>query len=343
MTVGLPLPVVAPTRAVPLVAVCILTYHRPEALRRLIATLARLRFERTPGVTPTFIVIDNDKNRSAEDVCREGFLAAGIDSYRYVVEPQRGISHARNRALEEAALHDLIAFLDDDEVPEPSWLDNLIDGMRQLGALIVSGPVETQFLSAPPDWIVAGPFFQRERYRTGHTLAETRTGNVLMQVATVRAAGVRFDPNLALTGGEDTCFFRQLALRGVKAFWVDDAVVTEWVSGSRLNLTWLLRRALRGGSTIAYCDVTLGTWWAGPDRAARGAFRIARGIGVLMTAPLRYPGRARATAARGLQQVFLGIGMFLGLLGVRYAEYADVRRRVSPTQSAQVDDTSSAY
>ena len=64
----------------------------------------------------------------------------------YALEPIVGIPYARNRALEMAmAADDLIAFLDDDEVPSEQWLAELLRVWREYSADVVFGPVQPFF------------------------------------------------------------------------------------------------------------------------------------------------------------------------------------------------------
>lgn len=52
--------------------------------------------------------------------------------YRYVVEPRGGLSWARNAGI-AAASGGIIAFLDDDEEPDPHWLAGLAGGFARAG------------------------------------------------------------------------------------------------------------------------------------------------------------------------------------------------------------------
>ena len=304
-------------------ALAILTFKRPTELARLLEALATGALASHSALDVRVVVVDNDPSGSAEVVCREQLPRIRGSGHRYVREPSRGISHARNRALSEAGDADLLAFVDDDEVPTPGWLDLLASVLRATGAPVACGPVVTRFTEPPPAWIAEGRFFERSRYPTGTRIDDVRTGNVMLRLEAVRRLGVRFDERLGLSGGEDTFFFRQLAARGVWAVWVDEAVVTEWVAGSRLNAGWLVRRAFRGGTAIAHCDVHLLPWYAAVMRAVRGVARILRGGGLLLAAPARRSQAAMlAAAVRAIQHMALGAGMISGLFGFRYAEYA---------------------
>lgn len=56
-----------------------------------------------------------------------------------VVEP--GISAVRNAALRFASTFDLLVMIDDDEVPKPEWLAELLRVQQVMRADAVTGPV----------------------------------------------------------------------------------------------------------------------------------------------------------------------------------------------------------
>lgn len=89
------------------------TYRRPELLEALLRTLpSRIAECADLGIAVDVLVVDNDPAGSGRDV------AAGADlPVRYVVEPAPGIAAARNRILDECVDRDLVAFIDDDEIP----------------------------------------------------------------------------------------------------------------------------------------------------------------------------------------------------------------------------------
>jgi glycosyltransferase involved in cell wall biosynthesis len=99
------------------------TFRRPDGLRRLLGGLAT---QADPGVPWDLVVVDNDDPPGAEPVFQEG---TGADRFpvpaRLVRERVRGASPARNRGVVEAA-GTIVAFIDDDVVPAPDWLAQLV-------------------------------------------------------------------------------------------------------------------------------------------------------------------------------------------------------------------------
>ncbi len=90
------------------VVVC--TRDRPERLEQCLDALARLRYSRFE-----VLVVDNAPHTEQARNVAEGHQA------RYVLEPVAGLSRARNRGI-AVCNTDVIAFTDDDAVPEPDWL-----------------------------------------------------------------------------------------------------------------------------------------------------------------------------------------------------------------------------
>src|SRR5438132_450140 len=124
------------------VAVAVVTYRRASQLTRLLDSIAQL--ERPPGGEdePTVVVvIDNDADGSAEATVDMFRSASGNRvEVRYAVEATPGIAAARNAAIALACDRGAIAFIDDDEVPAPNWLSELLDAQVRYDADVVAGP-----------------------------------------------------------------------------------------------------------------------------------------------------------------------------------------------------------
>lgn len=303
--------------------ICIVTFRRPEGLLRLLNGLNSLHFDSSDPDLDV-IVVDNDPERGAEEPCSRagpGFRWP----LRYSTEPRRGIAHARNRAL---ALVDprseWVAFIDDDEVPDPRWLSELLRVQRETDADVVAGPVVPFFTEPVAAWVEAGDFFQPSRFADGSPIPHAFTGNVLLRASLLRDPRLRpaFAEHFALSGGEDRHFFQRVRLAGYRLCWADRAVATEWVPAVRANARWLIRRQLRVGNALAFIESELE-----PERRLRRWARTCRDI---VRTTLSLPGarlRGQVSWVRARQRLAQGLGMLWGLFGGRIEEYRDVPAR----------------
>ncbi len=299
------------------VAVCCITFRRPEGLRSLLAGLAGLAFAHAPAPRITVIVVDNDAAepmRGLVEEIRPGFPWRLV----YASEAVQGVASARNRYLELVPDDaDYIASIDDDEVPVPGWLDELLRVAHEHGAPIVQGPVRPAFVAAPPSWLERGRFLELGPYEDGAALHFGYAGNCLIETAAVRRLGLRFDERFNRTGGEDQHFFAAALKAGLPIVTAAGAIVDETVPSGRATLGYLLRRRFRMGNTLAMIERIDGGLGALAGRALKGCGRIGVGIGqCLLLAP-----RGRAGLATGLCNMAWGTGALVGLLGLRYREY----------------------
>lgn len=305
-----------------LVSICVATYQRPEGLKRLMAGLDRLIFKDREIPNIEVIVVDNDPSCSAKEFCQQLQLHFKW-SLKYFSEPQRGVSHVRNRAVAEADPNtDFISFIDDDQVPEPEWMAELLRVQQQYDADVVAGPYLAHYPAAKvPKWVIKGKFFDSPRYPTGHLINLTGTGNVLIRSQVLKAMGKIFDERFALTGGEDTHLFMRIYRAGYKMVWADAAMVSEWIPESRTNIKWILRRGYRCHSTYAICEKKLDPLVKVlSKRILTGSTRIAIGLVTLVPSFLL----GRSSLVHALLQIAQGAGMFSGLMGRSYEEYKNV-------------------
>lgn len=312
------------------VAVCIATYRRPEGLACLLDSILALRYrEKAPELS--IVVVDNDPSGSAGPVCeapRGRFDAAGIRLIS-AAEPEPGISQARNRAIATALerIDDLafIVFVDDDERVHEAWLDELLRVQRAYEADVVAGPVLSEFDEGAPAWAERSGVYARRRHATGTALAQAATGNVLIRADVLRAMDRHFDERLGLVGGEDKHFFLRMSSDGYRIVWADEAIATERVPPERMTFGWVMRRALRLGGATVYVNREVGGFWkSAPHAIAVGAYRILKGLVTLPFAAIAGPHRTVVA----LRHLTYGLGLWAGLLGIRYREY----KRASPAR-----------
>lgn len=211
-----------------------------------------------------------------------------------------------------------LAFIDDDEVPVPGWLDCLLATSQSTGAPIVAGPVEPVFAVNPPGWIRAGGFFCRAPEPDGTPTNWISTQNALVDMEMIRRENWHFDPEFNFSGGEDEHFFHRALNSGYKAVVSSGAVVYDQVPAERIAFGWLWRRHLRMGVTLTRIDLKcLPVWQALPLRLGKSAVRLAIGLARIGTSPLF----GKTVLVRGALDMARAAGAVLRLAGKRIRLY----------------------
>ncbi len=214
----------------PLCSVVICTHNRPAQLEQCLQAVSRQNY---PHYSTLVVDSSPGDHRTQEIAARWGA--------RYVVEPRPGLSRARNRG---AATCDgeIVAYLDDDSLPEPDWLSNLIAGFQDLAVMVVTGRV-----CAPPTggedalhrWLI-------QHYEFGRQSSFVVDSNTPGWFELVNFVGVGIGANMAfrrrafevwegfdtrlgrgtpLNGAEEIHAFASLVARGHKLAYTPRAVV----------------------------------------------------------------------------------------------------------------------
>jgi GT2 family glycosyltransferase len=286
------------------VTIAVITRDRPRQLDALLERLAALYGDQ-PGVG--LVVVDNDPGASAKPVveCRRDAFAAHV---RYEVEPHPGYSTARNHAVRLVET-DYFAFIDDDEIPDAGWLEELLRVQERYAADVVAGRVVQSLPEGASAVITRSGVFEAHVGRqkvTGERMDWCATGNTLVRRAIFEKVG-GFDVRFDREGGEDCHIFLRATLEGFTIVWCPDAVVREEASPDRLRSEWHISRARHVGRIQTMLDVELR--WSARNlvaRAAKFGYQVARGTSLIVV------GAARGDAAMGLRgrcALALALGM----------------------------------
>jgi len=171
-------------------------------------------------------------------------------------DENRGLSYSRNHGI-ELATGDVVAFLDDDAVPEPDWVEELVGGYERHDALAVGGKMT-------PLWVDGKPKFLPEEFywlvgvtHRGYAEEESEVRNTFGSNISFRRDVVTelggFDESLGRNGeaqgqGEETEIAARMAAEyGESVWYVPDAEVGHKVFDYRTDRRWLVERAFWQG------------------------------------------------------------------------------------------------
>jgi glycosyltransferase involved in cell wall biosynthesis len=199
------------------IVVC--TRNRPASLRRCLEGIAGL--ERAPDEV---IVVDN--------TCGDPETAATALEFGavYTIEPNRGLSRARNCGLAQSH-SEVVAYLDDDATPDAQWLGMMLEPFKDTKVTTVTGRIITpqsrdansaahtaRFLcNKDPEWFGIATF---GGLGLGSNMAFRREACVGQQIFDERLGrGAPFEI------AEENYAFALLLSKGYTAVYLPDAIV----------------------------------------------------------------------------------------------------------------------
>jgi GT2 family glycosyltransferase len=112
----------------PRISVVVCSYNGSGTLRECLTGIASLRYPDYEVV----VVSDGSTDDTAQ-------IAADFEGVRVVETPQRGLSSARNTGM-EASSGEIIAYIDDDAIPDPDWLTHLAASFASGAYAAAGGP-----------------------------------------------------------------------------------------------------------------------------------------------------------------------------------------------------------
>ncbi|HPB29863.1 MAG TPA: glycosyltransferase family 9 protein [Candidatus Sumerlaeota bacterium] len=235
----------------PLVSIVILTANRHDMLEACLAGLRAQTFQDFET-----ILVDNAPSPATATVAARSGVACRI------IENPGAVSYAeaRNRGVRESQAP-WIAFTDDDCVPDPAWLDHLVNHDPRADA--VGGIVIPLRLLPFPEWwqsdlnwlpafSVSGLLEEGAGSRHYPQTANILFRREILQQYSFQEIGGGFSQKKtrAYTGREDVELWRRLRLEGKRCVIAPRAVVYHDIPATRLEYRYLLRRAFNDG--LAY-------------------------------------------------------------------------------------------
>ena len=235
-------------------SIIIATYNRAEYLSECLMGLASLI---TDPADYEIIIIDNKSTDHTKEVIKNFIEINPALNIHYLFEPTQGASLARNRGIQKA-IGEILCFLDDDAVPFPDWLENILKGFTDPSIGCVGGPAILDYLGKEePPWLhgdlkglLSGYGLSYDQPTIIDEIAEYPfLCNMAIRKSVLDEVGL-FRTDLGPSGnnllvGEETELIGRIRQRGWKVLYLPNAVVRHLVSPNRLEKNYIYRSGLR--------------------------------------------------------------------------------------------------
>ena len=253
------------------ISVVVVTRDRAALLRDCLQSLS----VQTRPTLETLVVDNGSSDCTAAMVKRE------FPQARLILEPGRGVHLARNRGLAEAR-GEIVAFIDDDCLSPPGWLEAIASCFQEPDVACAGGPTRPLWPRPPSRFLSANRRLQfclgivdfgAERKRIDPDSEFLVGCNLAVRKALV-AGGFRAVQSFRSLGvcGEDYELSRRLA-RQRRAFYEPAAHVFHRIQPHKMRLPYLLYRLF----CFAVADAKLG----GRLKPKRGPLELLSGEGAV--------------------------------------------------------------
>ncbi|MDU2673168.1 MAG: glycosyltransferase [Clostridium sp.] len=235
------------------VSVVICTYNRESYLKLCLEGLFKNNEDRS---LYEVIVIDNKSTDNTRQIV-ESFKVN--EEIRYVYEERVGLSNARNRGINEAN-YDIIAYLDDDAIPEKGYINNIICGFNEHQVKCGGGKII-------PIWTVDKPQWYSEQFNGVFTILDCGDKDKVLDIDYPYGANMfflkselikvgGFNTELGLKGneiimGEDDDMFIRFKNKGHKIWYLSQVAVKHHVPEGKINKEYVKKRFEAGGEALA--------------------------------------------------------------------------------------------
>ena len=236
------------------ISICVCTYNRAHILPYCLDSLINLKVP--AGCEVEILFVDNNSSDNTKDVV-DYYSRRSPITIIYFHELHQGASMARNRATSEAR-GDYVAFLDDECVVRPDWLEIIVADIDEFAPYIIGGPYIGALLSRKtPKWFkreYGDAYFLAYNFKRGYQKEFLASGGNMVLHRSVYATR-QFDQNLGPKGnemkfGEET-FLQKYFLSenaGAMVFYEPRIEVAHYILPHKMSLSYHARRQMELGA-----------------------------------------------------------------------------------------------
>jgi glycosyltransferase involved in cell wall biosynthesis len=238
-------------------SIIVCTYNRCEYLKETIESIIDAIDNRQDC---ELLIIDNNSGDQTSAIVKSFNSCLSL---KYFLETRQGLSHARNRGMQEAA-GEVLVYLDDD-IELPSNYFEVCDQIFQNPEIAISGGKVLPHKVNIPDWLPKKYYFLVSVFDEGNEpkhIAYLMGANFAIRRSTALQIG-EFNTNLgrkgsSLAGGEEIDYLNRASQLGFRIMYNPDQKLWHKIN-EKLNETYVLKYAFELGKSEKIIDQSLST------------------------------------------------------------------------------------
>ncbi len=238
--------------------VCICTHNGQATIGGCLDALSKQHFSRQRFVV---LVVDDGSTDGTAGRIRRFQRETPTVNCRVISQPRAGLSAARNAGLQHADAP-IVAYIDDDAIADPAWLEGVLNAFRTFPtAGAVGGQVVVRWQSPRPTWWQddLDEVFNRFRPADEPTTLDFPQlpygcNFAVRRDAACRLGGFRTDlgrQNGRLLAGEETDLLLRMIQGGHQVAYWPTAIVEHLALANRVSRRYILKRAWHHGRSLA--------------------------------------------------------------------------------------------
>lgn len=251
-----------------MISVILCTYNRGRYIYNVLHSIA---VGTLPPSDYEIVLVNNNSTDNTEEECRRFESDHPAIKLRYCLEPQQGLSHARNCGIRNSE-GDILVYVDDDALVNKEYLQTYADFFqRRPDAVAAGGPIIPQYDGCEePDWmshytrqLITGKLYLGEKEREFPGDAFPGGGNAAYRKSVFDAVGL-FNPELgrkgnSLIGAEEKDLFDKMTSRGMKFYYLPTAILYHLIPPKKLTQDYFDRLTYSIGVSERYRTKQIGT------------------------------------------------------------------------------------
>lgn len=239
----------------PTLSITVCTYNRADVLPKCLESLVD---QTTTPELFEVLIIDNNSTDGTKKIALD--FCGKNTNFKYIFEEKQGLSHARNRAIDEAQ-GGYLAYIDDDAIADKEWLEKIgstIQNNKDIAAF--GGPIYPWYNKEKPKWFkdefATYSWGEQHFQLTEQNCPFGLSGSNMIFKKDVLAKYNGFSAEYGMNGdkiafGEESCLFNKMLKNNENIQYFPEIFVYHLVSDKSYSLKDAFKRSIQNGKAIA--------------------------------------------------------------------------------------------